>query len=128
MAMQSKNNLILANKTWDLTPLPKGKQDLPCKWVYKIKITSHDGQQKCKAWLVAKGFKQEQGINFDEVFSLVVKMTTWWCVAALVAKHDLVLHQMDVRTTFLHGDLHEEVYMQQLEGFVEKGKNNWYAN
>ena len=100
------------NQTWDLVKLLPDKHALPCKRAYKNKITSHDGQPKYKAWLVAKGFKQEQGIDFDEVFSLVVKMTNLGCVLALVAMHDLVLYQMDVKTMFLHGDLHEEVYMQ----------------
>lgn len=95
---------------------------LPCKWVYRYKITPQDGQPKYKARLVAKGFKQEQGIDFDEFFSPIVKMTTLRCVLALVPKHDLILHQMDVKKTFLHGDLHEEVYMQQPKGYVEKGK------
>ena len=88
-----------------------GKKALPCKWVYRYKLTPHDGQPKYKARLVAKGFKQVQHVHFDEVFSPIVKMTTLQCVQALVAKHDLVLHQMDVKTTFLHGYLHEEVYM-----------------
>ena len=110
------------SQTWDLVKLPNGKKALPCKWVYRYKLTPHDGNPKYKARLVAKGFKQEQGIDFDEVFSPVVKMTTLRCVLALVAKNDLILHQMDAKTTFLHKDLHEEVYMQQPDWYVEKGK------
>lgn len=113
---------LYKNQTWDLVQLPKGKNALPCKWVYKVKITPSDGLPKYKARLVAKGFKQQQGIDFDEIFSPVVKMTTLRCVLALVARDDLILHQMDVKTAFLHGDLHEEVYMSQPEGFIEKGK------
>ncbi|MCO5549306.1 hypothetical protein L7F22_002774 [Adiantum nelumboides] len=106
---------------WKLVKLPQGKKALPCKW-YRYKITTHDCQSKYKASLVAKGFKQEKGVDFDEVFSSVVKMTTLKCFLALVAKMDLELHQMDVKTVFLHGDLNEEIYMQQPKGFVEKGK------
>ena len=76
LAMQSQMHTLHKNQTWDLVKLPQGKQALPCKWVYNNKITPHDGQPKYKAWLVAKGFKQDQGIDFDEVFSLVVNMTT----------------------------------------------------
>ena len=92
--------------------------------MYKLKITPNDNKPKYKARLVAKGFKQQQGIDFDEIFSPVVKMTTLRCVLALVAIEDMELDQMDVKTAFLHGDLQEEVYMQQPEGFVEKGKED----
>ena len=111
LAMQSKMTTLHVNQMWDLVPLPKDKKALPCKLVYQYKLTPHDGQPKYKAQLVAKGFKQEQGIDFDEVFLSVVKMTTLMILLALFATKDLHLHQMDVKTAFLHGDLHEEVYM-----------------
>ncbi|MCO5587917.1 hypothetical protein L7F22_041869 [Adiantum nelumboides] len=120
--MQSEMTALHKNPTWDLVQLLEGKKALPCKWVYRYKLTPHDGQPKYKARLVAKGFKQEHGIDFNEVFLPVVKMTTMRSVLALAAKHDLYLHQMDVKTAFLHGDLHEEVYMQQPKGCAENGK------
>ena len=122
--MQSKMMALHKNQTKELVQLPQDKKALPCKWVYKYKLTPHDGQTKYKATSMAKGFKQEQGIDFDEVFLLVVKMTTLRSLLALVAIQDLNLHQMDVKTLFLHGDLHEEVHMQKSEGYIEKGKAN----
>ncbi|MCO5581384.1 hypothetical protein L7F22_035266 [Adiantum nelumboides] len=97
-AMQSEYNSIIANETWDLTKLPQGKQGLPCKWVYKKKYTSKDPEPKYKARLVAKGFKQKKGIDFDEIFSPVVKMTTLRLMLRIVAAEDLELIQMDVKT------------------------------
>ncbi|MCO5604618.1 hypothetical protein L7F22_058787 [Adiantum nelumboides] len=97
--------------------LPQGKQALPCKWVYKKKYTTEDPEPKYKARLVAKGFKQKKGVDFDEIFSPVVKMTTLRLVLGLVATEDLELNQMDVKTTFLHKDLEEDVYMVQPERF-----------
>ena len=121
-AMQSKMDLLHKNATWDLVPLPESKKVLPCKWVYKMKITKNESKPRYKAWSVSKGFKQQQGVDFDEVFSLVVKMTTLRCVLALVAKMDMELVQMDVKAAFLHGDLHVDIYMHQLEGFEEKSR------
>ncbi|MCO5610110.1 hypothetical protein L7F22_064345 [Adiantum nelumboides] len=121
-AMQSEYNSIIANKTWELTELPQGKQALPCKWVYKKKYTIEDPEPKYKARLVAKDFKQKKRVDFDEIFSPIVKMTTLRLVLGLIATEDLELNQMDVKTTFLHGDLEEDVYMVQSEGFEMESK------
>ena len=91
---------------------------LPCKRVFKKKFTSPTATPKYKARLVAKGFKQEYGIDFEEIFLLVVKMTTLRVMRALVATENLELAQMDVKIAFLHGDLDEEIYMAQLEVFA----------
>ena len=104
-------DLLHKNATWDLVQLLSGKRALPCKWVYKLKVTNSESKPKYKGHLVAKGLRQQQGIDFEKIFSHIVKMTTLRCVLALVARMDLELAQMDVKTTFLHGDLHEEIYM-----------------
>ncbi|MCO5559928.1 hypothetical protein L7F22_013532 [Adiantum nelumboides] len=119
-AMQSEYNSIMANKTWKLIELPEGEQALPCKWVYKTKHTTDDPEPKYKARLVAKGFKEKKGVDFDEIFSPMIKMTTLGLLLGLVATEDMELIQMDVKTAFLHGDLEEDIYMVQPEGFVIK--------
>ncbi|MCO5578894.1 hypothetical protein L7F22_032743 [Adiantum nelumboides] len=100
----------------DLMELPEGKKALPCKWVYKKKFSSDDPKPKYKAHLVAKGFKQKKGIDFEEVFSSMVKMTTLRTALKLVAIEDMELIQLDVKTAFLHGDLEEDVYLQNQKG------------
>ena len=106
--MKEKMDSLLKNETWDLVPLPEGKRALPNKWVYRLK--EEDGAKKrYKARLVVKGFSQKKGIYFDEIFSPVVKMTSIRNVLSLVAIDDLHLEQLDVKTTFLHGDLEEEI-------------------
>ncbi|MCO5561519.1 hypothetical protein L7F22_015140 [Adiantum nelumboides] len=97
-AMQSKYNSIIANET---TELPQDKQALPYKWVYKKEYTAEDPEPKYKARLVAKGFKQKKGIDFDEIFSPIVKMTTLHLVLGIVATNeDLELIQMDMKIAF----------------------------
>ena len=103
--------------------LPKGKKALHCKWVYRIK-GEDDGSKRYKARLVVKGFEQRYGIDYTDVFTPVVKLTTIRLVLSMVVAENLLLHQMDVNTTFLHGDLEDELYMTQPEGFVVKGKEN----
>ncbi|MCO5559992.1 hypothetical protein L7F22_013596 [Adiantum nelumboides] len=123
-AMKSEMDSLHNNDTWDLVPLPKGKNALPCKWVFKLKNVPDDDRPKYKARLVAKGFKQEHGIDFDEIFFPIVKMTTLRMVLGLVAKEDMELVQMDVKIAFLHKDLHEDIYMEQFIGVAEPGKEH----
>ena len=121
--MIDKMNFLLQNKTQNLCKLPTGKKDLQNKWVYWLK-EENGGKKKFKARLVVKGFAQKKGIDFNEIFSPVVKMTSTCIVLSIVVTEDLHLEQLDVKTTFLHGDLDEEIYMTQPQGFEVKGKEN----
>ena len=89
-----------------------------------MKVIDSASKPRYKARLVAKGLRQQEGIDFEEIFSPIVKMTTLQCVLALAAQMDMELVQMDVKTTFLHGDLQEEIYMQQPKWLEEKSKAN----
>ena len=102
---------LVNNHTWDLVQLLAGKRALHNKWVYRLK-EEDGGKKRFKARLVVKGFAQKKGIEFDEIFSPVVKMTSIKTILSIVAVEDLHLEQSDVNTTFLHGDLKEEIYMQ----------------
>ncbi|RVW17810.1 Retrovirus-related Pol polyprotein from transposon TNT 1-94 [Vitis vinifera] len=113
----------LGNQTWELTELPVGKKALHNKWVYRIK-NEHDGSKRYKARLVVKGFQQKEGIDYTEIFSPVVKMSTIRLVLGMVAAENLHLEQLDVKTAFLHGDLEEDLYMIQPEGFIVQGQEN----
>ena len=90
--------------------MPAGKRALQNKWVYRLK-EEDGGKKRYKARLVVKGFAQKKGIDFDEIFSHVVKMTSIRTILSLVVANDLHLEQLDVKTTFLHGDLEKEIYM-----------------
>uniref|UniRef100_A0A2N9IBB7 Integrase catalytic domain-containing protein n=1 Tax=Fagus sylvatica TaxID=28930 RepID=A0A2N9IBB7_FAGSY len=124
VAMQEEIEALHKNKTWDLVPLPQGRKAIGNKWVYKIKRDGNDQVERYRARLVVKGFAQKEGIDFNEIFSPVVRLTTVRVVLAMCATFDLYLEQLDVKTAFLHGELEEEIYMLQPEGFEEKGKEN----
>lgn len=121
LAMKDEMKSLISNKTWELAELPMGKKALHNKWVYRVK-EEHDGSKRYKARLVAKGFQQKEGIDYTDIFSPVVKLTTIRTVLSIIAAEDLHLEQLDVKTAFLHGDLEEEIYMQQPEGFSVEGK------
>ncbi|MCO5589454.1 hypothetical protein L7F22_043421 [Adiantum nelumboides] len=97
---------------------------LACKRVLKLKVTLNDAKPKYKARLVAKGCRQEKNVDFDEIFLPVVKMDTFCLVLALVFREDMELVQYEGMSVFLHGDLHEDIKMQQREGVVAKGKEH----
>jgi len=122
--MQEEMRSYLENHTYDLVKLPKEKKALKNKWVYKLKTENNSSQQRYKARLVVKGFSQKKGIDFEEIFSPVVKMSSIRVVLGLAARLNLEVEQLDVKTAFLHGDLEEEIYMEQPEGFKVKGKEN----
>ena len=82
------------------------------------------GKKRYKARLVVKGFAQKKGINFDEIFTLIVKMTSIRTILSLVVVEYLHHEQLDVKTSFLHGDLEEDIYVQQPQGYEVKGKEN----
>ena len=116
-AMDDEMSSLEKNNTWVLTELPTRKRALLNKWVFRIKAEP-DGRRRFKAWLVVKGYLQRKGIDYAEIFSPVVKLTTIKILLSIVVSENLHLEQIDVKMTLLHGDLDEEIYMQQPEGFV----------
>ena len=125
-AMDEEMQSLVKNHTWKLARLPKGKKAIGCKWVYAHKEGyPSKNDVRYKARLVAKGYAQKEGIDYNEVFSPVVKHSSIRILLALVAQFNMELVQMDVKTTFLHGDLEEEIYITQPYGFKVAGKENW---
>jgi len=110
------------NEAWDLVEMPTRRKHVRSKWVFKKKLNATRKVEKYKAQLVAKGYSQVEGIDFGEIFSHVAKLTSIRFMLSIAATFDLEVEQMDVKTTFLHGDLEEEIYMKQTEGFVVNGK------
>jgi hypothetical protein len=112
-AMAEEMESLHKNQTWDLVELLEMKRKIGCKWVFKKKeAVSEKGGEKFKARLLAKGYSQQKGVDYEEIFSLMVRHTSIRTVLALVAHYDMALGQMDVKTTFLHGDLEEQIYME----------------
>jgi hypothetical protein len=101
-----------ANATWELVALPKDKKAIGCKWVYKIKHNADGFVSRYKPRLVAKGYAQTFGIDYEETYSLVAKITNVRVIIAMATVKGWSLHQMDVNNVFFHGDLQEEVYME----------------
>ncbi|KAK8938897.1 hypothetical protein KSP39_PZI010824 [Platanthera zijinensis] len=121
-AMEEEMESLRKNQTWDLVRLPKGAKAISSKWIFRKKeSTSGKDQWRYKARFVAKGFAQKKGVDFDEIFSPVVKHCSIRVLLAMVAMNDMELEQMDVKTAFLHGNLEEEIYILQPEGFVQPG-------
>ncbi|BFG38540.1 hypothetical protein CerSpe_248140 [Prunus speciosa] len=123
-AMQSKLESMQSKNVWELVEPRQGIKPIGCKWVFKTKKDSKGNIERHKARLVAKGFTQQEGVDYNETFSPVSTKDAFRIIMALVAHFDLFLHQMDVKTAFLNGDLSEEIFMLQSNGaevLVSKG-------
>ncbi|GJX16474.1 zinc finger, CCHC-type containing protein [Tanacetum coccineum] len=123
-AIDDEIGSIMENNTWVLSDLPPGCKPLGCKWIFKRKMKVDGTIDKFKARLVIQGFRQKEGIDYFDTYAPVARITTIRLLLALAAIHNLVIHQMDVKTAFLNGELEEEVYMKQPEGFVMPGNEH----
>ena len=122
--MEIEIKSLLSNKVWELVKPPPNRKIAGSKWVFKWKIDANGIVERYKARLVAQGCTQKFGLDYEETFSLVIRFESIRFLLAVGAQYKLQLHQMDVSTAFLHGELTEEVYMRQPEGFIESGKEN----
>nr|GEV06564.1 zinc finger, CCHC-type [Tanacetum cinerariifolium] len=123
-AIDDEIGSIMENNTWVLSDLPPGCKPLGCKWIFKRKMKVDGTVDKFQARLVIQGFRQKERIDYFDTYAPVARITTIILLLALAAIHNLVIHQMNVKTAFLNGDLDEEVYMKQLEGFIMPGNGH----
>lgn len=116
-AMDLEMKALLENNTWTLGKLPSGCKPVGCKWVFRVKYKPNAIVERYKDRLVAKGYSQREDLHFHETFSPIVKMVTIRSVIALAVIKKWIVYQLDVNNIFLHGDLHECVYMTPPEGY-----------
>nr|GEZ03530.1 retrovirus-related Pol polyprotein from transposon TNT 1-94 [Tanacetum cinerariifolium] len=119
-AMQEEIYKFKRLQVWELVSCLDKVMLIKLKWIYKVKTDEFGGVLKNKARLVAQGFRQEEGIDFEESFTLVARIETIRIFIANVANKNMMIFQMDVKTAFLNGELKEEVYVSQLEQFVDQ--------
>ena len=119
--VNSEIESILQNHTWELVDLPLGCKPLGYKWIFKRKLKADGSIDKYKARLVVKGYKQKEGVDYFDTYLPVTRVTSIRMLIAIAALYNLEIYQMDVKTAFLNGELKEEIYMEQPEGFIVPG-------
>ncbi|GKC87520.1 retrovirus-related pol polyprotein from transposon TNT 1-94 [Tanacetum coccineum] len=124
MAMQEELNQFKTNDVWCLVPPPKNQTIIGTKWVFKNKLDENGVVSRNKARLVAQGYNQQEGIDFDETYAPVARLESIRILLAYACAHDFKLFQMDVKSAFLNGFINEEVYVAQPPGFVDFEKPN----
>jgi len=122
--IESEINFILQNNTWKLVDLPLGTKHIGCKWIFRRKYFLDGSIDKFKARLVAKGFTQKQNVDYFDTYAPVTRISSIRVLFTLASIHKLFIHQLNVKTVFLNGDLEEEIYMDQPEGCVVTGQEN----
>nr|GEW30807.1 retrovirus-related Pol polyprotein from transposon TNT 1-94 [Tanacetum cinerariifolium] len=123
-AMQKELNEFECLEVWELVPRPDKAMVITLKWIYKVKLDELGGILKNKARLVARGYRQEEGIDFKESFASVSRLEAIRIFLAYAAHKNMVVYQIDVKTAFLNGNLREEVYVSQPDGFVNPDNPN----
>jgi transposase InsO family protein len=118
-ACQDEYQSLMENETWELVPLPPDRKAIGSRWVFTIKYRADGSIERYKARFVAKGYAQQPGLDFTDTFAPVAKLASIRAVLALAAIEDLELDQLDFKTAFLNGDIEEELYIEQPEGFRE---------
>lgn len=117
-AIEEEMEALQKNNTWELIPLPRGKKTVGCWWIFTVKHNATGSVNKYEAQLVAKGFTQTYGVDYDETFAQVSKINTIRVLLSLAANQDWPVRQFVGKNDFLHGDLTEEVYMSLPLGYV----------
>jgi hypothetical protein len=123
-AMDEEMSALHKNQTWELTTLPSGKQTVGCCWVYTIKDLPDGSVERLKVQLVAKGYMQTYGVDYLETFSPVAHLNSVRILLSVAVSCSWPLYQLDIKNTFLHGDLKEEVYIDQPPGYVVAGSEH----
>nr|GEW38983.1 hypothetical protein [Tanacetum cinerariifolium] len=123
-AINDEIDSIMGNNTWLLTDLPPGCRPLGCKWIFKIKLKVDKTVEKFKERLVIQGFRQKLWIDYFDTYAQVVRISTIRLLIAMASIYSLIIHQMDVKTTFLNDELKEEAYMNQPQGFIMPDNKN----
>jgi hypothetical protein len=117
-AIRSEMDYIMSNATWEVVERPYGCKPIGSKWVFKKKLRPDGTIERYKARLVIKGYSQKESEDFFDTYSPVARLTTIRVLLSLATSHGLLVHQMDVKTTFLNGEVYDEIYMEQPAGFV----------
>ena len=115
--MHEELDQIERNNTWELVPTSKDKNVIGTKWVFCNKVDENGQVTRNKERLVCKGYAQIEGIDFEETFAPVAKMEAIRMILAYACSKDITVYQMDAKSAFLNGELKEEVYIEQPEGF-----------
>lgn len=118
--MREEMNVLLSSQTWELAPKPSDVTPVSCKWTYKLKEKPDGSVARYKARLVARGFSQTYGVNYEDTFSPVAKLTTIRPLLAIAVNKGRKMWQTDVSNAFLYGDLDHTIYMEQPMGFVDE--------
>ncbi|GJV92248.1 retrovirus-related pol polyprotein from transposon TNT 1-94 [Tanacetum coccineum] len=121
-AMQDEIHEFDRLEVWELVPRLIYVMVIALKWIYKVKLDEYGDVLKNKTRLVAKGYRQEEGIDFEESFAPVARIEAIRIFIANAATKNMIIYQMDVKTAFLNGDLQEEVFVSQPEGFEDQDK------